>query len=374
MDRKKVRIKGGKGMYPRLTVHLAKVRQNLDAVSKITHGGSCSMMIVTKGFCADKKIVELIMKHQGVDFLADSRVQNIKTYAETARKNGKETVLLRLPMGSEADEVVKYVDLSFNSEIATITLLNEAAKKYDKKHKVLLMIDLGDLREGIFFKDEDQIMEAISQILKMEHIELYGVGVNLTCYGAVIPKHDNLSILVSIAKKIEEKFGISLSMVSGGNSSSIYLIGKGEMPEGINNLRLGESFILGNDTAYGTKIEGTCSDALILEAEIIELKRKQSIPIGETGVDAFGQKPVYEDRGVIKRAILAVGKQDIDIDSLTPLDKKIDILGGSSDHLILDVTNSDTVYKVGDCIKFELGYGGMLKAFTSAYVDISYEE
>lgn len=360
-------------MYPRLTVNLKKIKQNLDAVSKITHGGNCSMMIVTKGFCADEKIVDQIVTHHGVDFLADSRVQNIKTYAELARKNGKQTVLLRLPMGSEAEEVVKYVDLSFNSEVSTIALLNEAAKKQNKTHKILLMIDLGDLREGIFFKDEDLIMEAVSEILKMENIKLYGVGVNLTCYGAVIPKNDNLSTLVEIAKKIEKKFNICLSMVSGGNSSSIYLIEKGELPAGVNNLRLGESFILGNDTAYGSKIEGTCSDALILEAEIIELKSKQSIPIGETGVDAFGQKPVYEDRGIIKRAIVAVGKQDIDIDSMTPLDEKIDILGGSSDHLILDVTNSDTLYKVGDRIKFELGYGGMLKAFTSAYVDTNYE-
>ncbi len=360
-------------MYPRLTVHLEKVKQNLDAVSQVTHGGNCSMMIVTKGFCADDKIVDLIAAHPGVNFMADSRVQNIKTYADLARKNGKETVLLRLPMGSEADEVVQYVDLSFNSELSTISLLNEAAKKQKKKHKILLMIDLGDLREGIFFKDEDQIMEAVSQILDMEFIELYGIGVNLTCYGAVIPKNDNLSILVEIARKIEEKFNLSLAMISGGNSSSIYLIGKDEMPEGINNLRLGESFLLGNDTAYGAKIEGTCSDALILDAEIIELKSKQSIPIGEIGVDAFGQKPVYEDRGIIKRAILAIGKQDIDLDSLTPVDPKIDILGGSSDHLILDVTNSDTLYKVGDLISFELGYGGMLKAFTSAYVDTAYK-
>lgn len=361
-------------MYPRVTVNLTKVTQNLDAVSKITHAGNCSMMIVTKGFCADGKIVELIAKHSGVNFIADSRVQNIRTYADLARKNGKETVLLRLPMGTEAEEVVKYVDLSFNSELATITCLNDAAKKQNKKHKILLMIDLGDLREGIFFKEEDLIMEVVSKILKMENIELYGIGVNLTCYGAVIPKNDNLSILVDIAKKIEAKFNLSLSMISGGNSSSIYLIEKGDLPEGINNLRLGEAFILGNDTAYGGKIEGTCSDALLLEAEIIELKSKQSVPIGETGVDAFGQKPVYEDRGVIKRAIVAVGKQDIDIDSMTPLDEKIDILGGSSDHLILDVTNSDTLYKVGDLLKFELGYGGMLKAFTSAYVDTAYED
>lgn len=361
-------------MYPRVIVNLKKLKQNLDAVSSITDQGNCSMMIVTKGFCADSRIVEMIASHDGVDFMADSRVQNIKGYADLAHSKGKETVLLRLPMHCEVEEVVKYADLSFNSELSTIQLLNKAAEAQEKKHKILLMIDLGDLREGIFFQDEDTIMKTVEEILQMKNIELYGIGVNLTCYGAVIPKNDNLSILVDIASKIRNKFGIELPMVSGGNSSSIYLIGKGELPKGINNLRLGECFILGNDTAYGTKISGTCSDGLLLEAQIIELKSKRSTPIGETGVDAFGQKPVYEDRGIIKRAILAVGRQDIELDSMTPTDERVDILGGSSDHLIVDVTKSHKEYKVGDTLTFELGYGGMLKAFTSAYVDTCYEE
>jgi len=89
-------------------------------------------------------------------------------------------------------------------------------------------------------------------------------------------------------------------------------------------------------------------------------------------VDAFGQKPYYEDRGIIKRAILAVGKQDTDPDSMMPLDEKIDILGASSDHLIVDVSKSDADYKVGDIIRFRLGYSGMLKCATSSYVGRKY--
>ena len=360
-------------MYPRLLVDLNKLKANLDAVAKITkEQGGCSLMIVTKGLCADHEMAMMVAHHPAVDYMADSRVMNIKTYAEEARKNGKMTVLLRIPMHAEVADVVKYVDLSFNSELSTIRLLNEEAGKIGIKHNVLLMIDLGDLREGIFYQNEDQIFAAVEEILKMENINLYGVGVNLTCYGAIIPKNDNLSNLVAIARKIEEKFGIKLNMVSGGNSSSIYLIGKGELPEGINNLRLGESFLLGNDTAYGEKLPGTVRDTLILEAQIVELKEKPSLPIGEVGVDAFGQKPYYEDRGVIKRAIIAIGKQDTDIDSMEPIDEKIDILGGSSDHIILDVTKSDTEYKVGDVVRFVLGYGGMLKTATSPYVEKAY--
>ena len=360
-------------MYPRLLIDLNKLKSNLDAVAKITkEQGGCSLMIVTKGLCADPEMAKMVANHPAVDFMADSRVMNIKTYADEARKNGKMTVLLRIPMHAEAADVVKYVDLSFNSELSTIRLLDEEAGKIGVKHNVLLMIDLGDLREGIFYHNEDQIFGAVEEILKMKNINLYGIGVNLTCYGAIIPKNDNLSNLVAIARKIEDKFGIKLNMISGGNSSSIYLIGRGELPEGINNLRLGESFLLGNDTAYGTKLPGTVSDTLILEAQIVELKEKPSLPIGEVGVDAFGQKPYYEDRGIIKRAIIAIGKQDTDIDSMEPLDEKIDILGGSSDHIILDVTKSEREYKVGDVVRFLLGYGGMLKTATSPYVEKVY--
>ena len=269
-------------------------------------------------------------------------------------------------------EVIKYVDLSFNSELSTIRLLNEEAKKAGLVHNVLLMIDLGDLREGIFFKNEDQIFAAVEEILSLSNIKLYGIGVNLTCYGAIIPKYDNLSQLADLAARIEARYDIKLNMVSGGNSSSIYLIEKGQLPGGINNLRLGEAFLLGNDTAYETKLPGTTGDALILEAQIVELKEKPSLPIGEVGVDAFGHKPYYEDRGIIKRAIIAIGKQDTELDSMTPLDEKIDILGGSSDHIILDVTGSDTEYKVGDIVRFTLGYGGMLKTATSPYVEKVY--
>ena len=361
-------------MYPRLIVDLKKLESNLDAVAKITkEQGGCSLMIVTKGLCADKEMCKMIAKHPAVDFMADSRVANIKSYAYEARTNEAMTVLLRIPMHSEVADVVKYVDLSFNSELSTIRLLNEEAAKLGTKHNILLMIDLGDLREGIFYQDEDIIFETVEEILAMKNINLYGIGVNLTCYGAIIPKHDNLSNLVAIARKIEEKFGIKLQMVSGGNSSSIYLIGKGELPEGINNLRLGESFLLGNDTAYGEKLPGTTGDALVLEAQIVELKEKPSLPIGEVGVDAFGQKPYYEDRGIIKRAIIAIGKQDTDIDSMEPLDPDVEILGGSSDHIILDVTKSSKGYKVGDIVQFVVGYGGMLKTATSPYVEKVYK-
>ena len=357
-------------MYPQLRIDLSKIRKNLDTVVSIAKQGGCSLMIVTKGFCADEHIVGEILKNDYVSYLADSRVQNLASYVDKAHMAGKETVLLRLPMLCEIEDVVRYADISQNSELETIRALDAEAAKQNKKHKVILMIDMGDLREGMFFQDEEAILKTCCEILKMEHVVLEGIGVNLSCYGAIIPKPDNLGGLCAIAEKIEKKFSIRLNIVSGGNSSSVYLIPKGELPAKINNLRLGESFILGNETAYSQRIPGTCNDAVTLRAQIIELKHKPSLPIGDVGVDAFGQVPSYEDRGWIDRAIFAVGKQDMNPDGLTPLNTKADVLGASSDHLIMDVSKEN--YKLGDTVDFSLDYGALLKLFTSAYIERAY--
>ena len=372
-------------MYPRLVIDIKKLEDNVKTLAAITKDdGNCSLMIVTKGLCADLEMVKMLAKRPEVDFVADSRIKNIKSYSKIVRDAGKKTVLIRIPMLSEVDEIVKHVDVCFNSEMETVRAIDKAAAKEGKVQDVLLMIDLGDLREGIFFENEDEILKDAMEIKDMKNVNLYGIGVNLTCYGAIIPKHENLSKLVEIAGKIEAKTGLKLEMVSGGNSSSIYLIESDKMPrigrmpkdekmpEGINNLRLGEAFLLGNDTAYETEIQNTHHDAIKLQAQIVELKEKPSLPIGEVGVDAFGEKPYYEDKGIMKRAIIAVGKQDTDLGSMTPVDERIEIMGGSSDHIILDLTACNDDYKLGDIIEFTVGYGGMLKLVTSPYVDRVY--
>ena len=176
-------------MYPKLLIDLKKLRENIDAVAKITKDdGGCTMMIVTKCLCANREVAKMITSHPQVDFLADSRIENIKKYQDLVEASGKQSVLLRLPMMSEIEDVVKYADISFNSEMVTIEALNAEAVRQGKTHKVVLMVDLGDLREGIFFRNEDEIIETARKINEMSNVELYGMGTNLTCYGAIIPK------------------------------------------------------------------------------------------------------------------------------------------------------------------------------------------
>ncbi len=272
-------------------------------------------------------------------------------------------------MISEADKVVEYTDTSLNSELETIKALSKEALRKGRSHNIILMVDLGDLREGYY--NEKEIYEAVEHIIKMNGgVKLVGIGTNLTCYGGVIPDADNLGRLVKLSKDIENRFDVDLEIISGGNSSSLHLLMDNKPIEGINNLRLGESLVLGGvETAYGNRIDDTYNDVFKLTAEIIEVKHKPSVPTGgEIGRDAFGKVPTFVDKGIRKRIICAIGKQDVELDAIFPLDEGLSILGGSSDHLILDGTDSQTDYRVGDKVHFKLSYGGILRLMTSEYV------
>lgn len=347
--------------YPALVIDKNKLYHNANSIISKCHQNNIKVAAVTKVFCADKSITQIILDAKP-DYLADSRIENLIKLQEFDIPK----MLLRIPMISQADDVVKYADISLNSEIETIFKINDAATAQNKKHKIILMIDLGDLREGIWFKD---FKDYIIPVFKLKNIDVIGIGVNLTCYGGVIPKYENLSLLIEYADYIETKFDKKLDIISGGNSSSLYLVYENNLPSRINNLRLGESIVLGRETAFGNPVPETYDDAFLLVAEIVELKEKPSVPIGEIGMDAFGNKPTFVDKGIVKRVICAVGKQDISLDGIIPVDKNIEILGASSDHLILNVSNSDKNYKVGDKVEFKLTYGGLLAASTSNYVN-----
>ncbi|NMA86293.1 MAG: alanine/ornithine racemase family PLP-dependent enzyme [Tissierellia bacterium] len=347
--------------YPKLKVNTEKIKHNVEIIVEHCKRNEIKVAGVTKVFCGEPKIANAYIDG-GVDYLADSRIENLIKLKDLNIPK----ILLRLPMQSEAELVVEYTDISLNSEIETIKILSEKAVEKGIIHKIILMVDLGDLREGYY--SEEDLYNAVEEILKFKGIELMGIGTNLTCYGGVIPDENNLGRLVEIGKFIEEKYNINLEITSGGNSSSLYLIIEDNMVKGINNIRLGESLILGRETAYGKKIENTHEDAFQLEVEIIEIKEKPSIPIGKIGMDAFGREPSFVDKGIRKRIIAAIGKQDIEFDTLISIDQGISILGGSSDHLLLDGTESSIDYKVGDTIKFNLSYGGILSTMTSEYV------
>ena len=172
--------------------------------------------------------------------------------------------------------------------------------------------------------------------------------------------------LLAIADRVEQRIGRKLEVISGGATSSFTLVHWGTMPEGINHLRIGENILLGKDLQvdWGIRdMDYLRTDGFTLRAEVVEVRDKPTYPIGEFAIDAFGRKPVYEDRGIRRRAILALGRADVgDLESLLPREPGLAVIGGSSDHCIVDVEDCPRRLEVGDVVEFSLCYSHMLYA------------
>lgn len=346
------------GQYPVYEISASKIKNNASRIYELCKASGIEPAGVVKGFSAIPQVAELFLE-AGFKTLGDSRMKEIIRL----RSGGIDAkmMLIRIPMPSEIPELVKYADSSLNSEIETIRLINEEAARQKKVHGVILMIDLGDLREGFF--DGEEAVEAAKEVEMLKNVELLGVGTNLGCYGSIKPSEKNLGKLCELAETIERAIGRKLEIVSGGASTSLSLLVNGTMPKGINHLRIGEAIITAKDFPYLWDIEmpGIYRDPMVLKAQIIEVKRKPSYPIGEIFVDAFGNRPVYTDRGIRKRALLAVGNKDVgDITKLRPRQEGIEIIGSSSDHLIIDIEDCKEDIEVGDVLEFDTFYAAML--------------
>lgn len=345
--------------YPRVEINLGHLRGNVEYVVGKCREKGIEVAGVIKGTTGIPMCTKQFADG-GVSYIASSRLEQI----EDAKAFGieKPFMLIRIPMLSEVEEVIRLTNLSLNSEVEVLKALNEEAGKQKKLHKVILMADLGDLREGFWDKDE---MVKVGEMVEneMDNIELAGVGTNLGCYGSILATKEKLDELVVIAEEIEAKIGRTLEYISGGATSSFMRVLDGDIPERVNFLRIGEAILLARDLEvfYGYDMSEMNQDVYTLKAEVIEVKNKPSHPVGEISVDAFGHTPEYVDRGMRKRALLAVGKVDYgDTADIFPKEKGIEILGASSDHTILDIEDYDGDIKLGDIISFGIDYASVV--------------
>jgi len=344
---------------PRLEIDLDKIRHNATVLAARLRARGVAVTGVTKACMGDYRIAETFLS-AGIRTLGDSRIENIEAIR---RENATVPItLIRSPMLSQVDRVVAHADVSFNTEPDVISALSTAARKSGRRHGVVLMVELGDLREGIMPGD---LAEIARQTRRLPNIVLRGIGANLACQSGVSPDAGNMGELSSLADGIAETFHPYSGIVSGGNSSNLlWAFGAPDIGR-INDLRLGESILLGQEPLHRRPIDGLHVDAFTLVAEVIEMKSKPSQPWGEIAQTAFGKPACRKDRGDISQAILAIGHQDIDpLGLVAPAG--IELLGASSDHLVCSTGESRVA--VGSEITFQLNYSALLRAMTSRSV------
>ena len=348
---------------PRLEVDLDRIEHNARTlVDRLAERG-ISVTGVTKAGLGSAEIANAMLRG-GVSTLGDSRIENIE--AMRHEQVAAPMTLIRSPMLSQAEQVVRSADVSFNTELSALNRLSGAACQAGRTHAVVLMVELGDLREGIMPVDLENMVRSV---LRLPNIILLGIGANLACQGGVAPDERNMAELSALAESIEQTFGIHLGLVSGGNSANLdWALGNTNTGR-VNNLRLGEAILLGCDPLDRQPIDGLHTDAITLVAEVIEFKSKPARPWGRVAQTAFGPVPgqasVAPGLGDQSRTILAIGHQDIDPSGLKP-PPGIHILGASGDHLVVRSENGDLA--VGDEINFGLNYSALVRAMTSPYV------
>lgn len=347
---------------PRLEIYPERITSNAQTVIKACHDHGAKVACVTKVTCAHPAMVSAY-ERGGADMIADSRIMNLMSLADTG--SPLPLMLLLIPAPSRVADVVRCADVTLNSSLQTLKLLSEAAEFLHKRHQVIVMVDVGDLREGVW---PDRAIELVKGAARLPGIDVIGLGCNLACYGGVIPSVSNMNALIAIRDACRKATGLELATLSGGNSSSLPLLAAGLMPKEINHFRLGEAIALGRNVLDRSPWPGTRQDTFRLVAEVVEIERKPSVPIGDRGQNAFGEIVEIKDRGIRLRAICDLGRQDVAIDGLTPEDEGVIVVGGSSDHLIIDVEEARSKVEVGQEIAFSPNYAAVLALFTSHYV------
>jgi len=348
-----------------ITLDIKKLKSNFEYLNKLFKDKNIQWSVVSKLLCGNKEYLQELLKFD-ISQICDSRVSNLRMIKQI--NPNIETIYIKPPAKRAIKGVVEYADVSMNTEIETIKLLSNEAVKQNKVHKIIVMIEMGELREGVMRED---LIDFYYNVFKLKNIEVVGIGTNLSCMFGVLPNHDKLIQLCLFEQLIEAKFNRKIEYVSGGSSVTIPLIFQKLLPKGINHFRVGESLFLGTDVYNNTALKKMATDVFVLYAEIIELIEKPQLPDGEMGTNLEGHLYNYDQQLVGRtsyRAIIDIGLLDVDEKHLFPVDNKYSIVAGSSDMFVIDLSENINNYKVGDLLKFKLDYIGTLRIMNSKYI------
>ena len=355
-----------------MDVNLSAMRENAEVLCGLCAKSGIAVAGIIKFSDGDLRVAEAY-RDGGCAQLGVSRARHLQKLKETYPDT--ETLLTRSPTRSELEAVARYADLSLHADADVLTALNEEAGKWGTQPGIILMLDVGDLREGV--DNIPELVELAQLCESLPHLRLRGVGTSHACLNGVLPTPENLAFLVEGAETVEGAIGRGLEIISGGSSINLLLMRDGinQMPLRINHLRLGGSIAnpMNMRLGRGFTYPGLREDSLRLSAEIVEIHEKDSAPKGGSAQNWAGDTVVREDKGRRLRAILALGSQDVgDATQLIPVDSGVEIVGCSSDHTIVDVTDSGKTWKSGDTLTFKVRYAHMLYAFTGEHIQMEY--
>lgn len=365
-----------------LVIHTDRILKNIKKLNRYLNKHNIEWTLVTKVLSGNKAVLEKLLQDPiikssrsdgNVHSIGDSRISNLRGIKKIAASDVT-TMYIKPPPIKLARAIVESADISLNTSLETIKALNEEAKLQNKIHQIIIMIELGELREGIV---TDKIIDVYDKIFHLSNIKLIGLGANLGCMYGVEPTYDKLVQLCLYKYLLEAKFGRKIPFVSGGSSITLPLIGRKKIPLGINHLRIGEAAFLGTSPLNNKRFRDLSTNAFRFYGNIIELEKKQSIPEGNITEANIGHvAPIKEKEGVREtyRAIVDFGILDVDIDNLEPIDEEVKFVGITSDMAVYDLGDNRTrsnkpKYKIGDMLCMEPNYMAVARLMASRFVE-----
>ncbi len=340
---------------PRILIYPDRVVANFERLQERARANGVELTVVLKGVAGDLRIARSLIE-AGAREIGDSRSENLSRLQQHFPATRR--VLLRLPSLGRLNEIAAVANLSLNAEVKTLAALNALVEQ----HEVMLMVDLGDLREGV---DAAGLFRLAHYCRRLPKLHVTAIGTNFSCFAGALPTVAKLERLAGLATELRTRYRLPVTWVSGGNSSSLPLLYQGQLPAGINHLRVGEGILLGHETMRGTLLPDLNGDAFQVEAEIIQMQRKPAHSDGEIGLDAFGRQPNLAIVEPGWRALLNIGHQDTPLSGLTPLEPGLTILGGSSDYTVLACERKP---RIGQRVRFLPNYWSLLSLMTTPYV------
>ncbi len=362
-----------------LIIQTEKIKNNIKFLSDYFNKHNIHWSLITKVFSGDKEFLKNVLTSdviEKIDSVGDSRLTSLKNLK--AVNPNMRTIYIKPPAKIYADEVVKYADISLNSSFSTIQALNEAANKAGKTHQIIIMIELGELREGVAGKD---IMQFYEKVFELSHIDVIGIGSNLGCMYGVEPTYDKLLQLTLYKELISAKFNKELKFISGGTSITLPLIEMGTVPKEVNHFRVGEAAFFGVSPLYNKQFKELSVDTFEFTANIIELEEKKIVPEGIISDANIGHTADYNKEDISEtsvKAILDFGLLDVDKADIEVYDNDISFVGITSDMLVIDIGSNKTKdgkqkYGVGEKIKFKPNYMAVARLLNSKFIDKKYE-
>jgi predicted amino acid racemase len=343
---------------PRIEIDLGAIEHNAKTLAGKLNRRGLQVTGVTNATLGSPEVAQAMIRG-GIRRLGDTRIENLEALHEAGIK--APLLLLRSPAPQWADRVVAVASASLVSDLDVVMALSAAAGKRAATHGIVLMIELGDLREGIMMAD---VLDAARVISRTRHIALAGLGTHLASRSGVIPGDDQMQQLSALAATLASKFGVPAPIISGGNSANLgWGLGHGRVG-GVNDLRLGESILLGMDPLTRTPIEGLRTDAFTVVAPVIESLLKPNSPWGLRTANANGEPHARRETGTIVQTIVALGSQDVDPAGITP-PVGMSVLAASSDHLVME---SPGILAAGTEVRFGVNYSALVRAMTSPFV------